>query len=159
MSKQVNQSVAVSTEDQGDLFLGRHYNNLDPKKRLTIPSEWRNALGSVVYVMPDRTEKCLNIYSKEEMANLLGKLREKMGLFDPKAGRILAQIGAVSQQLNLDVQGRIRICDKLLQFANLTTTVALVGSFRMVKLYDPANAPKDEVDIGDLNEAFAALGM
>ena len=135
MSKEVLQSVAESTGTDSGVLFGRHDFALDPKKRLTIPSEWRGVFADgVVYVMPDRKEKCLNLYPKAEMDAFLGQLRQK-ALLDPALNRVFAKIGAVSQQLSFDVQGRIRICDKLLQFANLTTTVAMVGSFRMVKLY------------------------
>ena len=159
MSKSVEQSVAVSTKAGAGVFLGRHDFALDPKKRFTIPSEWRSVLGNVVYVMPDRKEKCLNLYSQEEMTVFLEHLRQK-ALLDPALNKVFAKIGAVSQQLSLDVQGRIRICDKLLQFANLTTTVAMVGSVRMIKVYSPELlGPEDDVDIGELDAALTAAGM
>jgi division/cell wall cluster transcriptional repressor MraZ len=159
MSRKGVESVAVSTEPVSGVFLGRHDFALDPKKRFTIPSEWRAILGSVVYVIPDRKEKCLNLYSKTEMDVFLDQLRQK-ALLDPALNKVFAKIGAVSQQLSLDVQGRIRICDKLLQFANLTTTVAMVGSVRMIKVYDPALlGPEDDVDIGELDAVLAAAGM
>jgi division/cell wall cluster transcriptional repressor MraZ len=139
--------------------LGRHDFALDPKKRFTIPSEWRGSLGNVVYVMPDRKERCLNLYSQAEMNVFLEQLRQK-ALLDPALNKVFAKIGAVSQQLSLDVQGRIRICDKLLQFANLTTTVAMVGSVRMIKVYSPELlGPEDDVDIGELDAALTAAGM
>jgi DNA-binding transcriptional regulator/RsmH inhibitor MraZ len=73
---------------------------------------------------------------------------------------VFAKLGALSQQLSLDVQGRIRICDKLLQFANLTTTVAMVGSVRMIKVYNPSLlGPEDEVDIDELDAVLSAAGM
>ncbi|MBQ5795189.1 MAG: hypothetical protein IIW14_04260, partial [Kiritimatiellae bacterium] len=132
---------------------------LDPKKRFTIPSEWRASLGNVVYVMPDRREKCLNLYSQEEMDVFLEQLRQK-ALLDPALNKVFAKLGAVSQQLSLDIQGRIRICDKLLQFANLTTTVAIVGSVRMLKVYNPeVLGPEDEIDIESLDADLAAAGM
>ena len=159
MSKGEGESVAVSTKAGLGVFLGRHDYALDPKKRFTIPSEWRASLGSVVYVMPDRREKCLNLYSQEEMDVFLEQLRQK-ALLDPALNKVFAKIGAVSQQLSLDVQGRIRICDKLLQFANLTTTVAMVGSVRMVKLYAPeVIGPADEVDIAALDAALESAGL
>ena len=89
----------------------------------------------------------------------LDQLRQK-ALLDPALNKVFAMIGAVSQQLSLDTQGRIRICDKLLQFANLTTTVAMVGSVRMVKLYAPeALGPEDAVDVAALDAALEAAGM
>ena len=140
-------------------FMSRHDYALDPKKRLTIPSEWRDFLGTVVYIVPDRKVRCLNLYPKVEMDVYLEQLRQK-ALFDPALNQVCAAIGAVSQQLTLDVQGRIRISDKLLRFANLTTTVAMVGSVRMIKLYDPAMLPpEDEVDVESFDAVMTAAGM
>ena len=110
-------------------------------------------------MMPDRKEKCLNLYPKAEMDSFLDQLRQK-ALLDPALNKVYAMIGAVSQTLSFDVQGRIRICDKLLQFANLTTTVAMVGSFRMIKLYSPAVLPpEDEVNMDAIDAALSAAGL
>ncbi len=162
MSEEGKQSVAGSTAQVSGVhphLVERFDYALDPKKRLTIPSKWRATMGGVVYVMPDRKEKCLNVYSQEEMDLFLGQLRQK-ALLDPALNKVFAMIGAVSQQLSLDVQGRIRIADKLLRFANLTTTVAMVGSFRMIKLYDPALlGPEDKIDIEELDAALSAAGL
>ena len=158
MSKVGKQSIAESIQADSGVLVGRSDHALDPKKRLTIPSEWRVVMGNpeYVYVMPDRKERCLNLIPKAEMEARLGKLREK-ALFDPALNRALQVIGANSEQLVLDVQGRIRICDKLLQFANLTTTVAMVGSVRMIKLWDPAAlAPEETVEQDALDAALDA---
>ena len=145
MSKEGSQSVAKSTGVGRSGFAGRFDRPLDGKKRFTIPSEWRNLMGDpeFVYVMPDPTEK----------------LREK-ALFDPALKPVLQKIGANSEMPALDVQGRIRISDKLLQFANLTTTVAMLGAVRMIQLWDPAVLPPvDEVDQAGLGEALAVAGF
>ena len=161
MSKKVVQSVAESTNGDSGVLVGRCDHSLDPKRRLTIPSGWRKTLGNpeFVYVMPDRKEKCLNLMSKAEMDVLLEQIREK-ALFDPALNRVYQVIGSMSEQLDLDIQGRIRISDKLLQFANLTTTVAMVGSVRMVKLWDPkALAPEDKVEQSALDAALESAGF
>ena len=159
MSKAGKESVAESTGPESGVLWGRHDFALDPKKRLTIPSEWRGVFGSVVYVMPDRKEKCINLYPKAEMDVFLDQLRQK-ALLDPALNKVYSMIGAVSQTLAFDVQGRIRICDKLLQFANLTTTVAMVGSFRMIKLYSPeVLPPENEVNMDEIDAALTAAGL
>ncbi|MBP5791849.1 MAG: hypothetical protein J6W80_06320 [Kiritimatiellae bacterium] len=163
MSKKGSQSAAESAREKvvSGVLVGRFDHNLDPKKRFTIPSEWRNAMGNpeYVYVMPDSRERCLNLIPSEEMESRLEKLREK-ALFDPALAPYLAAIGSASEQLVLDVQGRIRISDKLLQFANLTTTVAMVGAVRMIKLWSPkAIPPQGEVDQAALGAALAAAGF
>ena len=161
MSKVVKQSVAESTQAVAGAFTGRYDHALDPKKRFTIPSEWRALMGDpeYVYVMPDPKDRCLNIIPKAEMDGRLAKLRER-ALFDPALSGLLQTIGANSEMPALDVQGRIRISDKLLQFANLTTTVAMLGAVRMIKLWDPAAlAPADKVDQTALREALAVAGF
>ena len=149
----------MSTETETGFLVGRFDYSLDPKKRLTVPSTWRSALGNVMCVIPDRKERCLNLYPLAEMRVFIDQLRQK-ALLDPALNKVLLKIGAVSQQLTLDVQGRVRINDKLLQFANLTTTVAMVGSFRMVKLYNPELlGSEDEIDMSDVDAALSAAGL
>lgn len=161
MSKADRQSVAksINEESQGSkVLVGQVFHNLDPKRRLTIPSEWRSDLGDTgfVYVMSDPFEKCLDLIPQAEMEARLEKLRQK-ALFDPALGKHLQVIGANSEKLAFDVQGRIRICDRLLRFANLTTTVAMVGAVRMIKLWDPAAlSPEAEVDQASLRDAILA---
>ena len=161
MSKIGKQSVAESTGGGKGFLLGRYDHALDPKKRFTIPAGWRQILGDpeYVFVMPDNAKKCLNIIPQEEMEARLEKLREK-ALFDPRLSNALRIIGANSEQLALDVQGRIRISDKLLQFANLTTTVAMVGAVRKIELWKPeALPPEDKVDQAEFGEALMAAGF
>ncbi len=161
MSRVVKQSVAESTMADSGVLIGRYDYALDPKKRFTIPSEWRGLMGNprFVYVMPDPREKCLNIIPKAEMDSRLEKLRER-AIFDPSLAPLLQTIGASSEMPALDVQGRIRISDKLLQFANLTTTVAMVGAVRTIKLWNPAAlAPADSVDQAALAAALAQAGF
>ena len=161
MSKEGRQSVAESTVVSTGGFVGRYDHALDPKKRFTIPSEWRKLMGDpdFVYVMPDPVEKCVNIIPAVEMESRLAKLRER-ALFDPALAPVLEKIGSSSEMPTLGVQGRIRISDKLLQFANLTTTVAMLGAVRMIQLWDPAAlAPADKVDQAGLREALSLAGF
>ena len=161
MSKVGKQIVAESTGATSGVLVGRVDHALDPKKRFTIPSEWRAVMGNpdYVYVMPDSANPCLNLVPKAEMEARLEKLREK-ALFDPALNRALQTIGANSEQLSLDIQGRIRVCDKLLRFANLTTTVAMVGSVRMIKLWDPtALGAAETVDQVSLAAALNSVGF
>ena len=159
MSKKVVQSVAEATSGGSNALMGEFEHTLDPKKRLTIPREWRKAMGDpdFVYVMRDRNGKCLDLLPKAEMESLLAKLREK-ALFDPALTKAAMLIGANSEQLMLDVQGRIRISDKLLQFANLTTTVVMAGSVSMAKLWNPADYKAETSDsLADFNSALDIL--
>ena len=161
MSKVGKQSVAEATNGDSGVLVGRCDHSLDPKRRLTIPSGWRKTLGNpeFVYVMPDPTDRCVNIIPMVEWEARMEELRKK-ALFDPALKPVLQTIGANSEMPALDVQGRIRISDKLLQFANLTTTVAMLGAVRMIQLWDPAALPPaNEVDQKGLGDALALAGF
>ena len=139
MSKKVEQSVALSTDSVSGVLVGRFDHALDPKKRLTVPSDWRALMGNAdaVYAMPDPVKKCVNLIPKAEMESRLEKLRER-SLFDQDCADALEIIGINSELLPFDVQGRVRICDRFLSFANLSGTVAMVGAVRMIRLWNPS---------------------
>ena len=126
------------------LFVGRFDHALDPKRRITIPAPWREIMGPSgnVYVIPDPYMQCLNLLPISEAKVRLEKLRQK-SLFDPKAGESLRVIGENSEQLQWDVQGRIRIRERLLLFAGLDGQVVMIGAVNRVQLWSPRLRPEE----------------
>ncbi len=156
MSKDVQESKAL----QGDaVFSGSALHALDPKRRVTIPSGWRDAMGrpAYVFVMADPHEKCLRLLTNERMQGIMAKLQAKR-FADPSVAQKLRIIGQNTEQLPLDVQGRIRISDRLLGFADIKGKIAFVGAVTYGEIWA---AEKREVEIpvdqGALGEALAAL--
>ena len=142
----------------GGVFVGQCVHALDSKMRLTMPSEWREALGAsqVVYVFPN-SDGCLDLVPKADMDQKLAKLREKR-LFDKQVNALLLKIGSQSEQVPLDGQGRMRICDRLLAFAGLHGKVHMMGAVRMIKLYASGAVQTDEaMNIADFDAAVEAL--
>lgn len=153
MSREEHSSQAF--EGRG-LLVGRFDHALDPKKRLTIPSNWREIMGqpAYVYVMPDFDHPCLNLLSPLEMERRLESLRQR-ALFEDGLGEALAELGEHAEQLPLDVQGRIRIRDRLLAFAQLDDQVVLIGAANRVQIWAPKLRPERErVDQARLAEAY-----
>ncbi|MEG1480680.1 MAG: hypothetical protein RSD41_06745 [Kiritimatiellia bacterium] len=143
----------------GAVFSGGAEHALDPKRRLTIPSGWRDAMGrpSYVFVMADPHEKCLRLMPAELMQSILDKLRARR-LSDPAVSRMLSVIGENSEQLPLDVQGRIRISDRLLDFADVKSRVAFVGAVAYGEIWaTEKRTPSTEVNQAALGEALAAI--
>ncbi len=135
---------------------------LDPKRRLTIPSEWRDALGmnlddkstrEYIYVIPNATEECLDLVPMYEIA----KLRECEGTQDILENNSLdAALWNVAQMLKVDSAGRIRIGDDLLEFAGIRTDVTLVGAFRKAQIWAGERRPKTKkLDIAAYRAALA----
>ncbi len=145
---------------QGDaVFSGSAVHALDPKRRVTIPSGWRDAMGrpAYVFVMADPHEQCLRLLTNERMQAIQAKLLAKR-FADPTVAQKLRIIGQNTEQLPLDVQGRIRISDRLLGFAGIKGKIAFVGAVTYGEIWA---AEKQElempVDQNALGEALSAL--
>ena len=151
MSELGKQSVEKA-DRRSIALMGEFVRNFDPKRRLTIPSVWREALGpDLVYVVPDATRRCLQLIPREMMEMRLEKYRE-LALADPEINEALEAISSASDTVEFDVQGRIRIKDPLLEYAGLTGSVLMKGNFRMVTLW-----PAEKESLG-MEERVAKLG-
>ncbi len=136
-------------------FVDHFLHALDPKKRLTIPSEWRERLVGPpsLYVLPGLNgEKCLYVYPLSEMAPRLEKL-QKMGIGDKRARMFARALASRADLVVCDSQGRIRIKDELLEYAGLTAQVELVGLFNHFEIWNPdqrkASGAIDEATMED----------
>jgi len=135
---------------------------LDAKKRLTIPSEWRDAMGmdpadksvtDYVYVFPDAVEDCLDLVPAREMQKILDDLSSRDILEHDADAIALAQS---AQMLKVDSVGRIRIGDELLEFAGVKVDVVLVGAFRKAQIWaaEKKSAP-GKLDVAAFRAALA----
>ena len=138
------------------------YHTLDPKKRLTIPSEWRDAMGmevgekdahEYVYVFPNESEDCLDLVPVREMQNLLADLSRTDILENDPIATALAQS---AQMLKVDSAGRIRIGDDLLSFAGIRGDVTLIGAYRKAQIWAGEKTPKTKkLDVAAFRAALA----
>ena len=120
------------------LFVSNYRHSLDPKKRLTIPSDWRARVGAPasLYILPDMHETCLCAYPSQEMVLRLHRLR-RHSIADKKARAFARVLASQSELVAWDSQGRIRIKDELLDFAGLRDKVVMVGAFDSFELWNP----------------------
>jgi MraZ protein len=147
-------------EDVG-VFVNTYLHTLDAKKRLTIPSDWRELVGvpSRLLVLPGVNDKCLCVYPAREITRRMDSLRN-LSIADKKGRQLARTLASRSDLVPWDNQGRIRIKDDLLVFAGLTKEVVLVGTFDGFELWDP-NLWKQVSDIEqtDLGEAAQYVGF
>lgn len=156
MDTEMTEATAMRGEA---VFTGFATHALDPKRRVTIPSGWRDALGGpkYVFVMADPHEKCLRLLSVERMQAIQARLRAKR-FADPTVAARLRVIGQNTEQLPLDVQGRIRISDRLLAFAGITGKIAFVGAVTYGEIWAAeTRGAETPVDQAALGEALATL--
>lgn len=133
-------------------LLGSYPHRLDPKRRMTIPSVLRSRMGSpdIVYVMPSLTgKKCLELFHPAAFEMRLDELN-KAALTDEAAAEFVTMIGRVSETLDLDVQGRIRISDMLLNHIGVDRDVVIIGAVNRLQIWAAGNEPS-------MSEAFEKL--
>lgn len=143
------------------MLVGEYTHSLDPKRRLTIPSGWRQMMGSpeYVYVLPDFNEPCLNVFPPAEMEQRLERLR-RHSMADRKVMAFARRLGSASAHLPIDVQGRIRVPDKQLGFAGLTAQIVMIGALNRIQLWSPDRLPAEEAfDQQGLAEAGMHVGF
>lgn len=136
MSSEFNQALAGAGGAQAP-FMGKHVHKLDPKRRLTIPSGWRNLIGDNVYLMPGMDgRRCLMLVPPRVMTEVLTRLRD-MKFADAEQMDLSLEVAMSSDHLQFDAQGRIRVKDDHLALAELTGEVVLAGAINRIELWNP----------------------
>jgi len=150
-----------SAQDLDEVFVGTFTHTLDPKRRLTIPSDWRDQVktASTLYVLPDVEDKCLCAFTQREMSRRLGSIGHH-SITDSKARKFARALASRSDLVSWDAQGRIRIKDDLLDFADIGTKVVMVGNFRFFELWNPDLLEQSgAMDQAEVAEAVRHVGF
>ena len=143
-------------------FAKTYVHSLDSKQRLTIPSVWREVVGvpKMLYVLRGIKVRCLCVYPAREFDRRLEKLRT-LSIGDLKGRQLLRTLASRSDQVTWDSQGRIRISDELLEFADLRNQVVLAPAFDTFELWNP-DLWKEQARVMDddaLVEALQYIGL
>jgi MraZ protein len=148
-------------EAQG-VFVGNFTHLLDPKKRLTIPAEWREHVGTPnsLYVLPDvENGHYLLVFPAREMVRRLQAIRSH-SISDTRARQFTRILGSQSQLAPWDTAGRIRVNDDLLGYGNLSDSVVLAGAFDHFELWSPERWKSVRAaGAADLGEAARYVGF
>lgn len=144
------------------VFVNTYTHSLDSKKRLTIPSDWRELAGTPkrLFVLPGVNDQCLCVYPAREMTRRLDRLRN-LSIADVRGRQLARVLASRSDLVPWDSQGRIRIKDELLQFAELINQVVLVGTFDGFELWSPDRWKEQvsSVDRPELGDAARYVGF
>lgn len=143
------------------VFVGSFTHTLDPKRRLTIPSEWRFQAGphGGLYVLPGLQEPCLCVFPVRELARRIERIKTH-SLADSRANQFARMVASRSDLATWDSQGRIRVKDELLDYAKLSSQVLLVGVFDRFELWNPEQWKASTAgDPASLNDAARYVGF
>ncbi|RKX43124.1 MAG: hypothetical protein DRP64_08695 [Verrucomicrobia bacterium] len=127
-------------ENMQAMFVGSFTHSLDAKRRIIFPSSWRNLTGESnrLFAFPHPDDKCLYLYTAEEMMRRLGQLRSG-GPIDKLDQQAIRSFAAGADMLVWDAQGRVRISENLLAHAEVKSQVVLVGTLTRIELWSVEN--------------------
>lgn len=117
-------------------FVDEYSRQLDERGRIIMPSKVREKLSETVYVTQAPSEKCLHLYSEEEWNRVAEKVNKLPTATDPNAAAFVRLFFGKATSVQIDKQGRIPIAKRLLDYANLTKEVVLVGANTRLEIWD-----------------------
>ncbi len=101
---------------------------LDEKFRLAVPKRLRDDFDESplkTLIVAPGTEKSLSLYSDTEFSQLAERLGQKSKTSDVK--NYIRLFYSRAERVDLDSQGRIRLPERLVKFAELEHEIVLVG--------------------------------
>lgn len=120
--------------EEHNMIIGEHIHTLDTKRRISLPAKFRKEIGKKVFIT-NGLDDCLFIYSVKQWNKVLSKIEKiPMGQADGRSFSRFILGGAVATEV--DSIGRVLIPDFLKMFAGLNTSVAIVGMYDRIEIWD-----------------------
>lgn len=117
---------------------GTYSRNLDDKHRLAVPKRLREEFSkkqlTCLYIAPG-TDKSLALYSPAAFESL-GKLLAERSSSRADVRNYLRLFYSRAEKVELDSQGRIRIPERLVSFAQLQHDIILLGVHDHAEIWD-----------------------
>ncbi len=107
------------------MLIGEYHHNIDEKGRLTIPSKFREEIGSE-FIVTRGLDNCLFVYSLVEWEKIVTKLKTLP--FTKKDARTFSRFFLSGATLcEFDKQGRINLVNSLIDYAEIQKECAIIG--------------------------------
>ena len=124
------------------------------KRRLSLPAKWRKpqadgeeTLTLLLWKKGSQQEPCLLALPADVMRGIIEKMKS-MPMSDPRAEALRRLLGANSDQVTVDKQGRFCLPETLAKAAGIDGQAVLVGMFDRFQIWNPtgydAAAAQDE---------------
>ena len=109
------------------LFTGSFDRSLDDKGRLMLPKRIRKMLeaSTAIFLTPG-TDGCLELHTSMSLGELANRAKD-MAPNSKTIHSFSRLFYAQAEQLEIDAQGRIRIPSRLIEWADLESSVTIVG--------------------------------
>ncbi|MFA6348198.1 MAG: division/cell wall cluster transcriptional repressor MraZ [Candidatus Paceibacterota bacterium] len=143
------------------MIIGQYSYNLDPKKRLTIPTKFRSVLSDGA-VLTRGIDGCLFLYPLKQWEELAEKM-SKLPLSAINARNFSRVMLAGAMDVKIDSLGRILIPDYLKDYALLDKKVVVAGLYDRIEIWNEEKWKKygetTDAQVGNITEGLKDLGF
>ncbi|MCK9578142.1 division/cell wall cluster transcriptional repressor MraZ [bacterium] len=143
------------------MIIGQYSYNLDPKKRLTIPTKFRSVLSDGA-VLTRGIDGCLFLYPIKQWEDLAEKM-SKLPLSAVSARNFARVMLAGAMDVKIDSLGRILIPDYLKDYAALDKKVVVAGLYDRIEIWSEEKWKKygetTDAQVGNITEGLKDLGF
>jgi MraZ protein len=151
------------------MFRGNFTAKIDEKGRVSFPARFREALDTSgsdeVCITNFRVDgrNCLDVYPQAKWLDMEQRLRESQER-SPRVIKFFQNYYLPGvQECRLDRQGRILLCPRLREYANLDREVVLIGIGNKLRIFDPDSwnsvFSSGEASLPEDPDVVAALGV
>ncbi len=150
------------------MFRGNFTAKVDEKGRVSFPAKFREALegvGSDICVTNFKVDgyHCLDVYPKAEWLKLEQRIRDQMER-SPRVIKFFQNYYFPGvQECQLDRQGRILLCSRLRDYADLGREVVFAGVLDKLRIFSSENwdnvFSEGEANLPDDPDVVAVLGV
>lgn len=136
------------------MLIGEYHHNIDEKKRLIIPSKFREEIGAN-FVVTKGLDGCLYVYSIDTWNSIINKLKTLS--FTKKDARTFMRFFLSSATVcEFDKQGRINLVNTLIDYAKINKECVIIGVGDRLEIWDEVEFKKlmdDNIDtINEISE-------
>lgn len=141
------------------LFRKSLHRSLDPKGRLMLPPEYRDAVASTsaegVFVLTGFYGRLVG-YTVPDWEHNVEQL-SSVKLPSLKLSRFMSKVLGLAEEVAIDAQGRVRIPQPLIHEAGLVKDAVLVGLGRKFEIWDQTRF--EALELEDVSDELAAGGI
>lgn len=140
---------------------GKFDHKLDPKNRVSIPSEWRLGDECPVYLLEAKKEgkSIVKVLSPEKFKRWVDEI-EARDMSMAQKDLIIGKLHADCVGATINAQGKLLIPKRMCEGIGLNTDVKLVGRGAYFELWEPSNfAAAEQLELEKLMELNSELGI
>jgi MraZ protein len=117
-------------------YVGQFQRSIDDNLRISLPTKWRSNVNNEVFLALPNPIGCITIYPPKMITRLEEKVAE-VSLGDQRGQHVLAKLFSNADTFGCDQKGRIKIEERIITHAGISSEVVLIGSYMTFNIWEP----------------------